>query len=59
MALPAGVLDAMERSSKKSSAPDDGRKHRPKHVELTRNSKINLRSCILLVVFVINFLVIN
>jgi hypothetical protein len=23
-----------------SSAPDDGRKHRPKHVELTRNNKL-------------------
>ena len=25
----------------KSSAPDDGRKHRPKHVELTWNNKLN------------------
>ena len=24
-----------------SSAPDDGRKHRPKHVELIRNKQIN------------------
>ena len=34
-----------------SSAPDDGRKHRPKHVEVTRNN--NLYSCISLVVFII------
>jgi hypothetical protein len=33
-----------------SSAPDDGRKHRPKHVELTRNNKLTyiVASCWLL-----------
>ena len=31
MLLPAGVMDEM---GIQSSAPDDGRKHRPKHVEL-------------------------
>ena len=32
------------------SAPDDGRKHRPKHVELTRNNRLTCIVCILLVV---------
>jgi len=33
-----------------SGAPDDGRKHRPKHVELTRNNKLTyiVASCWLL-----------
>jgi len=33
-----------------SSAPDDGRKHRPKHVELTTNNKLTciVASCWLL-----------
>jgi len=36
-----------------SSAPDDGRKHRPKHVELTRNNKLTciVASCWLLSYF--------
>jgi len=30
-----------------TNAPDDGRKHRPKHVELTRNNKLTyiIASC--------------
>ena len=32
--LPAGNLDEVERSSTSSSAPEDGRNYRPKHVEL-------------------------
>jgi len=33
-----------------SSVPDDGRKHRPKHVELSRNNKLTyiVASCWLL-----------
>jgi hypothetical protein len=36
MSLPGGVMDELEQSN----APDGGRKHRPKHVELTRNNKL-------------------
>jgi hypothetical protein len=36
MSLPAGIMYELEQSS----APDGGRKHRPNHVELTRNNKL-------------------
>jgi hypothetical protein len=42
--LPGGVLDELRRSlnssKTQSSAPDDGQKHRPKHVELTKKNKL-------------------
>jgi hypothetical protein len=37
---PAATWVNTTRYCKESSAPDDGRKHRPKHVELTRNNKL-------------------
>ena len=50
--LPAGVLDELKLNyvGCESSAPDDGRKHRPKRVELTRNNKLTcmVASCWLL-----------
>jgi hypothetical protein len=42
MLLPAGVMDELVLQFQliQSSAPDDGQKHRPKHVELTTNNKL-------------------
>jgi hypothetical protein len=37
-----------------SSSPDDGRKYRPKHVELTRNNKLTYIVASLCLFFVIN-----
>jgi len=37
---PAATLVNITRCCKYSRAPGDGRKHRPKHVELTRNNKL-------------------
>jgi len=52
MSLPAGVMDELELrfNSSVTIAPDDGRKRRPKHVELTRNNKLTciVASCWLL-----------
>ena len=51
MSLPAGVMDELELrfNSSVTIAPDDGRKRRPKHVELTRNNKLTciVASCLL------------